>query len=115
MSYTVTFRTNAMTGSLMSFDMEKLEHGVCLVDFTKEDGASRRMLATRRMDFIPTDKWPKKNNRLEPFTVHTDRVVVWDLEAGQYRSFRLSRLNNITVVRAGTINMDIGKISSFFA
>lgn len=114
MSYTVTFRTN-MTGPMMSFNMEKLEHGVCLVDFTKEDGTARRMLATRNMTFIPTTKWPKYSDRLEPLCFRTDRVVVWDLEAGEYRSFLLSRLNNITVVQSGTINMDIGKISSFSA
>jgi hypothetical protein len=97
----------------MTDTLTKMEHGIFVVDFTKEDDSHRKMLATRNMSFIPPDRWPKGKNRLEPVTSQTDRVVVWDLEAGEYRSFLLSRVTNMVAVRSGVIRTNSGKISGY--
>lgn len=73
------------------------------VTFVKSDGTVRDMLCTLDLRKIPQDKIPKNDVPVEHLltepkrsTEHTLRV--FDLEKGEWRSFRFERLKKISVV-----------------
>lgn len=63
---------------------EDLKQGkIITVTFTKKDGSNRVMRCTKNMEFIPTDKHPSGNGKPQ---THKN-IVVFDLDAGDWRSF----------------------------
>lgn len=77
-----------------------LAEGDIVVDFTKEDGSVRTMLATRDKMKIPTSKLPTPEQTEDPNFVkeveNLDLVKVFDLEKNDWRSFRPSTVISVT-------------------
>jgi len=67
--------------------------GVLLVDFIKVDGTNRSMVCTRNFNYIPESDHPKSSDNNKP--VNENVVVVYDLEAKGWRSFRVDSVVNI--------------------
>jgi hypothetical protein len=61
------------------------------ITFTKTDGTERRMLCTLAEDIIPPDKIPKGAGR----QVADSARRVFDLEKGEWRSFKWESLKGI--------------------
>lgn len=67
-----------------------LRSNICEVTFTKANGDERTMICTLIPDFLPTRE---AVTNVGP--QYIDQVVVWDLEANAWRSFKPSRVINI--------------------
>ncbi len=77
-----------------------LQNGSITVTFTKADGTDREMLCTLNPEHLPPMPMPidgivkeSKKSRKEP-DPHSIRV--FDLEKGEWRSFRFDRLKKVT-------------------
>ena len=70
-----------------------LDQGMCLLKFEKADGTERLMIATR------SPRWIPDYHELQPVDKH-GRLVVWDMEEGEYRSFIVNRLITLTEIKA---------------
>lgn len=79
--------------------VKDLFHDVSVKDlritFTKADGTLREMLCTLSEAAIPTDKHPKGTGR--PSSEGTQRV--FDIEAGEWRSFKWSNVTRVDFMR----------------
>lgn len=71
--------------------LEKLRTNEATVKFTKADGTERTMRCTLVESKIPADKRPKTNESQTASTVGS-AVRVFDLDKGEWRSFRLMSL-----------------------
>jgi len=58
------------------------------VTFTKADGSERKMVCTLVESKIPADKRPKSKESEEGSSTVGSAVRVFDLEKGEWRSFR---------------------------
>jgi len=61
------------------------------VVFTKKDGTERQMVCTLNSEMIPQDAAPKNSGRTQP----TDAIAVFDLEKGEWRSFRFDSIKSV--------------------
>lgn len=70
-----------------------LRSDLCQAVFKKADGTKRKMVCTLHPTFLP----PKMSDgpSLEALMRDPVQVVVWDIEALAFRSFRLDRLINL--------------------
>ena len=68
-----------------------LKVDVATVTFTKKDGTEREMNCTLNFDMIPQDAAPKNSGRAQP----TDSLAVFDVEKGEWRSFRFDSVKSI--------------------
>lgn len=84
----------------MSFDEIKtlLNEGVCNVTFTKVDGTQRVMRCTTKDSLIPNEKLPKSTDETKLRKQSTEAIAAWDLDKGDWRSFRLDKLINLEKV-----------------
>lgn len=71
--------------------LEKLRTNEATVKFTKADGTERTMRCTLVESKIPADKRPKSTEAQTSSTVGS-AVRVFDLDKGEWRSFRLMSL-----------------------
>ena len=81
--------------------LKPLNSSICLLVFKKADGTERAMIGTLLDTFIDSSSYstPGTGNP-DP-----DLVVVWDIEAGGWRSFKPSRLlEEVTVIRSPKAN-----------
>lgn len=70
--------------------LKQLIHGVLQVTFTKADGSTRVMDATLAPYLLP--EATQRSN-------HTDEtLIVYDLDAEGWRSFRLDRLTGVEIL-----------------
>ena len=77
--------------------VDLLKQGVVSLSFTKvKDGAVRNMLATLRADLIPEDKMPKSGN-LDESVVGQSAVRCFDVDLGEWRSFRPDTLIKVSL------------------
>lgn len=67
--------------------------GNALIEFTKKDGTTRKMLCTLNENVIPRDKAPKNTGRAK----NDEVLAVYDLDKQEWRSFRY---DSITRIRA---------------
>jgi hypothetical protein len=67
---------------------EELRRGECEVVFTKKDGSERQMVCTLHPDYLP-QRDPDEKGASTSSPEKEDTVVVWDIEAGAWRSFRI--------------------------
>ena len=67
--------------------LKTLRAGETTVRFTKVDGSERTMRCTLAENYIPTDKQPK-----EAGSTAGSALRVFDLDKGEWRSFRLQSL-----------------------
>lgn len=74
-----------------------LKESVCEIRFTKVDGTDRTMNCTLRPDLLPPPKETKEGEvkKSRGLTDSKDHVVVWDLDKGAWRSFRIDSLKEI--------------------
>ena len=72
-------------GTLIEF----LQKDIVEVDFTKVDGAPRRMNCTLDKERIPVQNITSESNRKK----NPDVLVVWDLDKSAWRSFRFDSVN----------------------
>lgn len=66
-----------------------LRENRAIVEFTKADGTVRSMLCSLRSEDLPPPV-ERKTDRVRP--ENTDTLSVFDLEKGEWRSFRIDRL-----------------------
>lgn len=71
---------------------QQLSENVCMVTFTKVDGTTRKMRATRIMDLIPSEKLPKGSAK------DTTAVRAFDTEIQGWRSIRPESVQSVEVV-----------------
>lgn len=71
--------------------LEKLRTNEVTVKFTKADGTERTMRCTLVESKIPADKRPKSSEAQTSSTVGS-AIRVFDLDKGEWRSFRLMSL-----------------------
>lgn len=86
----------------MSFTREaiasSLANGPVHVTFTKVDGSERRMLCTQTLHLIPEDKRPKHSGEMLTEVPYPGDVLrVYDLEASDWRSFRVSSVTSLSL------------------
>ena len=76
--------------------VEKLQHEIVQLIFTKADGTERHMICTKNIVHIPeefhpkTDKVVKLDENGNP--IETDLITVWDMEAKGWRSFNFTKI-----------------------
>lgn len=71
-----------------------LRGGVIGVEFTKVDGTKRVMSCTLDEDIIPQDMMPKETSTSRAKS--TDALAVFDVDIGEWRSFRWDSITAIT-------------------
>lgn len=85
-----------MTEYLAETVRELLRDGAYVVNFTKVDGTSRKMVCTTKHDLIAEacgrDLTP---GPLREKPKNEDLVTAFDLEIGQWRSFKASSLQSV--------------------
>ncbi len=69
---------------------EFLNEGEVIVDFTKVDGAPRKMKCTTSKEMIPVQPDLSSNSSKKK---NDEVAVVWDLDKSAWRSFRLDSVN----------------------
>jgi hypothetical protein len=75
--------------------LEVLRGGVVGVDFVKLDGTKRTMSCTLDETVIPTDALPKTTSAT-PRAKSKDALAVFDVEKGEWRSFRWDSITAVT-------------------
>jgi hypothetical protein len=70
----------------------KLAKGKCQVTFRKMNDEVRKMVATLNSDLIPEDKRPAAVGAAD----NKDVIRAFDLEAQDWRSFHVSRVDSFT-------------------
>lgn len=85
-----------MTDTVTDFLKNTLKERILEVTFTKKDGTERVMKCTLRPDLLPaqTDLEEQVQSRKS----NPDVLVVWDLEAKGWRSFRHDSIMMFTYV-----------------
>lgn len=77
---------------------EQLQNGVVTVVFEKKDGTERTMRATLSDMFVPQVLSEYEGQEAKPHKQLNDSVQsVWDIDAGQWRSFRLDSVKKLMV------------------
>jgi hypothetical protein len=81
--------------------MEALS-GVCTVIFMKVDGSVGRITGTLDKAAMPTSQYENRSKFFSP--LKGDRIVVWDINKQDWRSFYMERV--IKFVRDDTIDLE---------
>jgi hypothetical protein len=74
---------------------EVLRGGVVGVEFVKLDGTKRSMSCTLDEDVIPAESLPKTTSET-PHAKSKDALAVFDVEKGEWRSFRWDSITAVT-------------------
>jgi hypothetical protein len=87
--------------SLSRTDLARmLSLGSVTVTFTKVDGTERIMECTIAPHLIPEDNRPIRSGELlTEVPTESDQMRVFDLNVGDWRSFRVSSVKEVTLVR----------------
>jgi len=81
--------------SYTSTELHRLLRGnVLRVEFTKQDGSNRVMMATLMDHYLPEYEHSKAQLIGESSSAH---MSVWDIEANGWRSFRLESIKSVLV------------------
>ncbi len=75
--------------------VETLQNNVCVIQFEKVDGTIRRMECTLVKEMLPEDHNTHKGALLTEGDGHQQRISVYDLEIGEWRSFRVDSLRTL--------------------
>ena len=70
---------------------ETLRKGECEVIFRKKNGDEREMVCTLHADYLPPD-FDEAESGASRSNATEDNVVVWDIEAEAWRSFRIDSI-----------------------
>jgi hypothetical protein len=76
-----------------------LKSAVAMVTFEKADGTERTMRCTLVETFLPKVKKGSKKTR----EVNEDTIAAFDLDKGEWRSFRLDSVKDITYFNADSV------------
>ena len=74
--------------------IEKLKSAVLTIEFTKVDGSNRVMNATLNNQLIPKQGGEKLNS-IKRVSDNPETVIVWDIDANGWRSFKFNSLKKI--------------------
>jgi hypothetical protein len=74
----------------------RLQEGIKSFKFLKADGTERPMKATLNFDIIPEESHPKSGKASQSESV-TNLVKAFDVEMGQWRSFKVDQLVSFEV------------------
>jgi hypothetical protein len=82
-----------------------LRSSVVTIEFLKSDNSLRVMRGTLKYELIPTDKYPSTNTTvddgiresIEVKRNNEDLQTIFDLDKGEWRSFRYDRLKAISI------------------
>jgi hypothetical protein len=83
------------TLTLVEYYIDSLKNDICVVEFTKQNGETRRMRCTLMDKYLP-----KENRKDEETKVHMRKgltVIVWDLDSNGWRSFYPSSITSFNV------------------
>lgn len=69
----------------------RLKEVIATITFEKKDGTLRQMKCTLKADCLPTFDENKKNRAENP-----DVLPVWDIEKGEWRSFRIDTIKSVS-------------------
>ena len=72
--------------------LEMLQKGVVEVTFDKLNGEERVMSCTLLADLLPETKRGEPLSETEKKNVKSENIVVWDVKAQGWRSFRYDRV-----------------------
>jgi predicted DNA-binding transcriptional regulator YafY len=89
----ILFRQNIDRSILL----EILSKGKCNVTFVKLDNSTRRMLCTLNSDLLP-GKYSTYGEKISRSYDDPDLMPVWDVEKGDWRSFRISNTLSVETV-----------------
>jgi len=70
-----------------------LAAGEVAVTFTKADGSQRVLRGTTNLDYVPGSQHPRGIKEPNP-----DVQPVWDLDKGEWRSFRWDRVSDYKIL-----------------
>jgi hypothetical protein len=70
-----------------------LNEGVCIVNFTKQNGESRVMQCTLNEAIVPPAEKADPLTQKKVRSVSEEVVVCWDIEKEGWRSFRMDSVN----------------------
>tara|TARA_B100002019_G_scaffold287562_1_gene299725 strand:- start:479 stop:784 length:306 start_codon:yes stop_codon:yes gene_type:complete len=91
-SQIVSSKVAELKGIPTQEDLNKqLKEEVLVVTFNKLDGDERVMTCTKNFNLIPESKRPKTDK-----TPPEGSVVVWDINADGWRSFKYDRVTKVT-------------------
>ena len=93
----ILFRQNIDRNILL----EILSKGKCNVTFVKLDNSTRKMLCTLNSDLLP-GKYTKYPEKISRSAEDPDLLPVWDVERGDWRSFRISNTLSVETIEEKT-------------
>lgn len=86
----------------MTFDRDNLLNDLkmhtCKVMFTKVNGQERTMMCTLLPEHLPQNTDVKHLDEMHKKPENLETVVVWDLEAGGWRSFRVDSVQYAEII-----------------
>lgn len=86
----------------MTFDRDNLLNDLklhtCKVMFTKVNGQQRTMFCTLLPEYLPQNTDVKHLDEMHNKPENLETVVVWDLEANGWRSFRVDSVEYAEIV-----------------
>lgn len=77
--------------------LQILSKGKCKVTFNKVDNTVRTMTCTLKSDLLPGkyDSYPEK---IQTSTENVEVMPVWDIEKGDWRSFKISKIISVVTI-----------------
>ena len=75
--------------------LQSLQNGVVEVTFDKLNGEERVMTCTLQADLLPETKRGEPLSETEKKNIKSENIVVWDVKAQAWRSFRYDRVKAI--------------------
>ncbi len=89
----ILFRQNIDRNILL----EILSKGKCNVTFVKLNNTTRKMLCTLNSDLLP-GKYSSYTEKIARSSEDPDLLPVWDVEKGDWRSFRISNTLSVETI-----------------
>jgi len=75
--------------------LERLTNHVVEINFTKVSGELRKMRCTLRPDLLPPQIDIEESIQTSDTNLESGRMNVWDVEASDWRSFRIESLLSV--------------------
>lgn len=72
-----------------------LRDNICVVTFTKRDGAERVMRCTLKSDMLPAPTTTKTVGETKVRKTNPDMLAVWDLDKSAWRGFSVEQIKEI--------------------
>lgn len=80
--------------------VDALTNNICEVEFVKTDGSSRQMKCTLLTEYLPEQQDIEEYTQPKSTRNNQDNVVVFDIEAGGWRTFNVTRVTEFNIVES---------------